>query len=67
MAVQELQNFLGLVKKGLLADKQWTEFFAKTKKELEPVSGVIGKFSNSLCMHLVHNLFLRFQLQVTEF
>ncbi|KAK2144442.1 hypothetical protein LSH36_756g00059 [Paralvinella palmiformis] len=43
MAVQELQNFLGLVKKGLLADKQWTEFFAKTKKELEPVSGVIAQ------------------------
>ena len=42
MIVQELQNFLGVVKKGMLADKMWTEFFDKTKRELEPVSGVLG-------------------------
>ena len=45
MMVRELQKFLAIIEKGVLRDKAWLEMFGTFMKSLNPVKGLISKYS----------------------
>ncbi|XP_033124935.1 WASH complex subunit 5-like [Anneissia japonica] len=42
MIVRELQNFLAILERGVLRDKQWLDMFGNLMKSLNPVRGLVA-------------------------
>ncbi|XP_071964498.1 WASH complex subunit 5-like [Antedon mediterranea] len=42
MIVRELQNFLAILERGVLRDKQWLDMFGSLMKSLNPVRGLVA-------------------------
>ncbi len=42
MIVQELQNFLVVLQRGVLRDKVWIDMLAGFNRTLNPVQGIVG-------------------------